>query len=329
LPVQRGVCFFTGAILKKSIVLLSIAVGFSTATVLLARGKDDVPIYTPPEAPAAVPAAPASQPAVDPNLVIASVADEKITVGDFDQLLASLPPQAQQQIAEHPEGKKRLVDELINLKILSDEARRRKLDQQPSVRLRDQQVLAEALSQSLSDEAADKKFFEDNKDYFSDVNARHILIATGDSSVPTTTKLTDAAALAKAQQIKARLDKGEDFASIAKAESDDTSSGAQGGDLGAVSRGKMVKPFEDAVFTLKKNQISDPVRTQFGYHIIQVTSDKTAPAFDDVKSRVEQRRFEVLVEELKKQAKPEYNEAYFSGKPATTQLGAAPPTTQK
>jgi parvulin-like peptidyl-prolyl isomerase len=313
--------------LKKFTILLGVAVGLSTAATLFARGKDDVPIYTPPEAPAA-PVAPASQPAVDPNKVIASVADEKITAGDFNELLASLPPQAQQQLAEHPEGKRRLVDELINLKLLSDEARRRKLDQLPATRLRDQQVLAEALTQSIADEAADQKFFEANKDYFSEVSARHILIATTDSSIPTA-KLNDADALVKAQQIKARLDKGEDFATIAKAESDDTSSGQAGGDLGPVSRGKMVKPFEEAVFSLKKNQISDPVRTQYGYHIIQVTSDKTAPAFADVKARVEQRRFELLLDDLKKQAKPHYDEEYFGGKAATTQPGATEPTTQK
>lgn len=312
--------------MKKSTLLLGAAVGLSAATMLLAAGKDDLPIYTPP----AQPVVPASQPVVDPSKVIASVGDEKITAGDFNGLLASLSPQVQAQLASHPEGKRRLVDELINLKILSDEAKRRKLDDLPATRLRVQQALAEALTQSLSDDSGgDEKFYNDNKDYFSEVSARHILIATGDSAVPTTKKLSDAEALAKAQQIKARLDKGEDFAAVAKAESDDTSSGTQGGDLGSVSRGKMVPPFEAAVFSLKKGQISDPIRTQFGYHIIQVTSDKTAPAFADAHQRVEQRRFEMLIADLKKQAKPEYDEEYFGGKKdATTQPSATQPTTQ-
>ncbi len=293
---------------------------------LFAAGKEDVPFYTPP----ALPAAPATQPAADPNRVIASVADEKITAGEFEGLLASLAPQQQADIAAHPEKKRRLIDELINLKVLSDEARRRKLDQVPATRLREQQLLAEALTQSLSDDSGgDEKFFNDNKDYFSEVSARHILVATGDSAVPTTKKLSDAEALAKAQQIKARLDKGEDFAAVAKAESDDTSSGAQGGDLGVVSRGKMVAPFEAAVFSLKKGQISDPVRTQYGYHIIQVTSGQTAPSFADAHQRVAQRRFEMLVAELKKQAKPQYDEEYFGGKKdAATQPAATQPATQ-
>ena len=235
----------------------------------------------------------------------------------------------QAQFAAHPEGKRRLVDELINLKILSDEAKRRKLDELPATRLRVQQALAEALTQSLSDDSGgDEKFFNENKDYFSEVAARHILIATGDSPVPTTKKLSDAEALGKAQQIKARLDKGEDFATVAKAESDDTSSGAQGGDLGSFSRGKMVPPFDAAVFSLKKGQISDPIRTQFGYHIIQVTSEKSAPSFADAHQRVEQRRFEMLVADLKKQAKPEYDEEFFGGKSATTKPSTTQPSTQ-
>ena len=64
---------------------------------------------------------------------------------------------------------------------------------------------------------------------------------------------------------------GGDFATIAKAESADAGSAAQGGDLGApFKHGQMVKPFEDAAFSLPVGQISDPVKTQFGYHIIRV-----------------------------------------------------------
>jgi peptidyl-prolyl cis-trans isomerase C len=306
---------FAGAELKQSTVWLAIAAFLSAGIIALAADPDDAPIYTPPT-PAA---APVTQPAVDPNLVIATVGDEKITAGDFNNLIADLPPEMQTQLLARPDGKRRLVDELINMKLLSDEATRRKLDEEPKIRVQLQQVLAQALMQSLGDDpAGDEKFFNDNKSYFEQVNARHILIATGDSVVPSAHKLTDAQALAKAQQIKARLVKGEDFATIAKEESDDTSSGAQGGDLGVVTRGKMV-PFEAAVFALKKDQISDPVRTQFGYHIIQATTDKTAPSFADAKPRVEQRRFEVFMEQLKKQTPPHYDEAFFGDSSPTTQ----------
>jgi parvulin-like peptidyl-prolyl isomerase len=72
----------------------------------------------------------------------------------------------------------------------------------------------------------------------------------------------------EAKTVKARLDKGEKFAAIAKQVSL-CSSGKKGGDLGTFTRGKMVKEFEKAAFSLEKGQISGPVKTQFGYHIIK------------------------------------------------------------
>ncbi|XHH08518.1 MAG: peptidylprolyl isomerase [Candidatus Bathyarchaeia archaeon] len=74
--------------------------------------------------------------------------------------------------------------------------------------------------------------------------------------------------LSEAQEIKARLDKGENFAEIAKKVSL-CSSGKKGGDLGIFGRGQMVKPFETAAFALEKGKISDPIKTEFGYHIIK------------------------------------------------------------
>ena len=79
---------------------------------------------------------------------------------------------------------------------------------------------------------------------------------------------------AKAQRILDQLKKGADFAKLAKANSEDASS-AQGGDLGFFARGAMVKPFEDAAFSLKKGELyPELVQSQFGYHIIQVTDVK-------------------------------------------------------
>ena len=182
------------------------------------------------------------------------------------------------------------------------------------------------MQEMSKDSTDDQKFYNDNKGYFDEVKARHILVATGDSVVPTAKKLTDAEAKSKAQSIKSRIDKGEDFAAIARAESDDTGSGAEGGDLGVVTRGKMVGPFEQATFALKKGEVSDPVRTQYGYHIIQAM-DKTSPTFEQAKRRVSQRRFEMMVDELKKQGNPVYDDSFFGKKPEpATQPTTAPAT---
>lgn len=66
-----------------------------------------------------------------------------------------------------------------------------------------------------------------------------------------------------------RLKKGESFADLAKELSIDKGSGKRGGDLGSFGRGMMVKPFEEAAFKLERGQLSDPVKTEFGYHIIK------------------------------------------------------------
>jgi peptidyl-prolyl cis-trans isomerase C len=103
-----------------------------------------------------------------------------------------------------------------------------------------------------------------------EVHARHILVATE----------------AEAKEVAERLKKGEDFVALAKEKSKDTS--AEGGDLGFFTRGQMLKPFEDAAFALDVGQISEPVQTQFGWHIIKVEEkrDQPLPTFDQVKEAI-------------------------------------------
>ncbi|MEN8214530.1 MAG: SurA N-terminal domain-containing protein [Pseudomonadota bacterium] len=96
-------------------------------------------------------------------------------------------------------------------------------------------------------------------------HTRHILIKVGGD-------VSDDDAKAEALRLHAELIAGADFAELASEHSDDKGSGSNGGDLGEVERGMMVKPFEEAAFELQQDQISDPVRSRFGYHIIQVTN---------------------------------------------------------
>ncbi len=103
-----------------------------------------------------------------------------------------------------------------------------------------------------------------------EIHARHILVATE----------------AEAKEVAERLKKGEDFATVAKEKSKDPS--AEGGDLGFFTHGQMLKPFEDAAFALEEGQISEPVQTQFGWHIIKVEEKRTRPlpTFDQVKDQI-------------------------------------------
>jgi len=101
-----------------------------------------------------------------------------------------------------------------------------------------------------------------------EVKARHILFKVDGGN--------DAAARAKAEAAVKKLKAGADFAALAKAESDDPGSKANGGELGSFGRGQMVKEFEDAAFAAAPKQIVGPVKTAFGYHVIQV-EEKTEP----------------------------------------------------
>ena len=159
-----------------------------------------------------------------------------------------------------------------------------------------------------------KAFYDKNPNFFKmpeQVKASHILIKLDPKTADAAQK---ASAKKTLQDIKARLAKGEDFAALAKEFSQDSSS-TNNGDLGYFRRGQMVKPFEDAAFSLKPNEVSDIVETQFGYHLIKVYDKKpeSVIAYDDVKDRIaEQIRQDKLkqevmeyIQELRKSAKIE------------------------
>ncbi len=114
-----------------------------------------------------------------------------------------------------------------------------------------------------------EKFYQDNPSRYRKekrVHARHILVKVPDNAPAS----VDDAARKKIEGIIARLQKGEDFGTLARATSEDPGSRDRGGDLGLFGRGLMAKPFEDAAFALAPGQISGPVRTPFGWHVIKV-----------------------------------------------------------
>lgn len=141
-----------------------------------------------------------------------------------------------------------------------------------------------------------RKYYENTKASYATQEERrvaHILIETND-------KVSDAEAKAKAEDIYKKIEDGADFAEMAKKYSQDPGSASKGGDLGYNPKGSFVKPFEEAEFSLKPNQISPPVKTEFGYHIIKLLGVKpgSVPDFADVRDKVEQRYRDEKAEEL-------------------------------
>ncbi|MBI4773736.1 MAG: peptidylprolyl isomerase [Deltaproteobacteria bacterium] len=157
------------------------------------------------------------------------------------------------------------------------------------------------------------KYFDENPDFFTQperYHTRHILV--------TMQKDWDDAKKAEARKkiedIKTRLDKGEDFAALAK-EYSDCPSKDKGGDLGSVSRGQMVKPFEDAVFSMKPGERSGVVETEFGLHLIEVLEIEPPGKvpYDTIKGQIEaflkrqktEQELELYVDRLEEKAKIE------------------------
>ena len=155
-----------------------------------------------------------------------------------------------------------------------------------------------------------------------EVRTRHILVGSED----------------EAKQIAERLKKGEDFAALAKEKSKDTT--AVGGELGFFTRGRMIKEFEDAAFALEVGKISEPVQTQFGWHIIKVEEkrERPLPSFDEVKDAitvqlVQQKAQEVLTG-LQKEAKieildPELKKAMDAAAQASQSPSASEPSEEQ
>lgn len=239
---------------------------------------------------------PVALPAVPPNKVVLTVGDVTITAGQFDALVDSLPEQVRAQ-ARGP-ARTQLAQNLARVIVLAKEGKRLKLDETPTYKtqaeFQAENILAALVYTQITkdntpSEAELRKYYEDHKAEFEQVHARHILIRFQGSSLPIKAgqkDLTEAEALAKAQALRQRIQGGEDFAKIATQESDDAGSAVSGGDLGTFRHGQMVPSFEQVAFALKPGEVSDPVKTQFGYHVIKVES-KDNKSFEDVRPDLE------------------------------------------
>jgi parvulin-like peptidyl-prolyl isomerase len=242
-----------------------------------------------------VSAAPAAT--LAPDAVIITVGDEKVTKAQFERILSSVPEQQRAQF-NSPAGRKRLADQLVELKALAQEARTRKLEDDPTVKaeiaLKVDQTLAQKLFQtfiesSKPDDAELHAYYEAHKSEWEQVKAKHILIRFKGSSVPLKPdqkERTEEEALALATDLRAKILAGASFDELAKANSDDSGNAASGGSLGTFEKGRMVPPFDKAAFAAEPGKVTEPVKSQFGYHLILVEEHKTKP-FEEVRKQIE------------------------------------------
>jgi len=221
------------------------------------------------------------------DTVIATVNGTEITLGHMMIARNGLPDQYRQL----PDDVlyQAILDQLVNQAVLADSfegelptdlQRRLENDRRSLVAsVVIEQVAEEGITDAALKQAYENKFAEAEPER--EFNAAHILVETEE----------------EAEALVAELEGGADFAKLAK-ENSTGPSGPNGGDLGWFSKGMMVAPFEEAVADMEDGAVSDPVQTQFGWHVIKLNESRLAdkPEFETVKAELESELFNELVE---------------------------------
>lgn len=246
--------------------------------------------------------------------VVATVNDHPITASEIDQRLQTLPPQVRGQFATG-ERRHQLVEQVILGYLMAQEATKEGLDRSPEFKegmaQARESLLARMYMKKHVDEEGQPTDEELKKEYEkhlpemappAQIHARHILVKTKEE-----------AAVARKRVVEG----GEAFETVAKEVSTGPSA-PKGGDLGFFGTGRMVPAFEKAAFALKEGDVSEPVETQFGWHVIKVEEkrESKAPAFEEVKGRLAQQmvqeryrsQLSALADGLKAKARIEFKE---------------------
>lgn len=215
--------------------------------------------------------------------VVASYGNKTLTRGEVMSEFEKLPGPSRAYVAV-PERKRQFVENLVLNELVFEEGQREGLDRDPDIErqvedLRHRLVVQRVMRKfqtppEISDEQV-RKYYDDNQALYAgtQVRAKHILVKD------------EATASQIAVEVRANPEK---FGDIAKEKSTDTATAQKGGDVGLFGQGRMVPEFEKAAFALKEGEISEPVKTQYGYHVIMVTERKegTPKPFEQVKDQI-------------------------------------------
>ena len=244
-----------------------------------------------------------------PETILASFGGQTITLGEFNQLWEQVPEEYKLQL-----DKSMVLDQMISEKLLIQETKNMGLEKDKDVleqiKKMTEQILVQALIEreilnkvKVNDEEV-LEYYEQNKDNFTEkeqVHLYNILLETEE----------------EAQNILEQLKAGEDFSEIAIEKSTGPSA-AQGGDLGYLTKGTIIPEIEEVVFALEVEELSEVLKTDFGFHILKITEKKpeTVKAFEEVKEDIiqtllpikQKEAFENFLEELKGKTEIEINE---------------------
>jgi peptidyl-prolyl cis-trans isomerase C len=259
--------------------------------------------------------------------MLVEINGHEVTTGDL-KFLGSVNPRITAMIAS-PEGKKKILDNLVEQTLLYQEAVKkginRKQDVKDKVDLYRQVIIAQALVDDEAEKEA-KKYYDEHPEEFKKLALSQIMIKYSSpedikkakEKKAKVTLRNEQEALKLANAVKARLDKGEDFATVAKEVSEDSMTKSRGGDLGLVAEkdprleARGLGPILDKAFEMKVGEIAGPIKTNQGYHIITVTRGVEAEPFEEAKDYIifkNKNNVKIqLVERLKKDSKIVYAE---------------------
>jgi peptidyl-prolyl cis-trans isomerase C len=242
------------------------------------------------------------------------------------------PPYFRERLKQNPEQKVIIVKKIMEHKIIADLARKEGLDKHEDVQVQLKYMVNDLLFReftirnimdkvTVTEEDA-KKYYENNNEKFiipEQVRARHILIKIPFGASEEESKQAEE----KANNVLEWLKKGEKFENLSEQYSEDETSAKKGGDLGYIPKGRMAKAFEDAAFSMKPGEISQPVRTSLGFHIIKLEDRKEEEkkSFEEVKDSItpqlenEKKQFEVqaFIQKAAEDAGLEMNEDIILG----------------
>ncbi len=238
--------------------------------------------------------------------VLATVNGKEITDRHVDSLLNSLGPQRGAQF-NSPEGRKQLLNEIISQELFYLDAIEKGMDQEEGFKqelehtkenLLKQYAIRTTLNKATVSENEVLDYYEQNKERFvnpESVKASHILVDTEDV----------------AKEIAEKIKAGLEFEAAAQ-EHSKCPSKEKGGDLGFFTKGRMVPEFEEAAFKMEKDELSDPVKTQFGYHLIKVTDKKpeSTMSLEEVKDQLTHQMLTMKQNEIYTNKSQELKEKY-------------------
>jgi parvulin-like peptidyl-prolyl isomerase len=273
--------------------------------------------------------------------VVLTIGDEKMTAAQIDQFIQALPPQY--KVFYGGPGKRYLPQYIIAMKVLSAEAIRLKLAEQPEVveaiEIAREGVLSVAAREhymqdiKVSDQEL-QELYQKDKTESEEVRIRHILIATENAPLKPEAlghpALPEPQARQKLEDIRQRILAGADFAQMAKQYSEDPETAASGGDMGIVQGDKFVPPVVHAAHALEPGQVSNILETPAGLEIIQVENKRTKP-FEEVRPALETQLRESKATEIVQHLIDKYpmvvDQEFFAGPNSTPKQNPPSPAT--